>query len=321
MYTPEGYGLPLKIRNGIFYLVMRIPNKDNLDCYPHSFITSDLTWDPAIEDEEYVYDANTDDDHLLLTLCDGHEPCVDDNGNHCFNTYDVLHYDSDDSDSSSTLHKSQHTHEILIESLALHPQDLQHHLPDLQAVCPYVGWVPSDHIHTTLDNTRQHYWATQHYPFHKHFKPCFPAANVCHLNELFTTDTLFMEVAAQDDGVGGHANCIMVQLFTGLDSEFTSIYQMDAKSDFTHALEDLICDHGARCSLHSDKAKEETSSLIQDILKMYLIKNSQSKAHYQHQKPAKQCIQDFKHMTNAIMDHVGCPTIGGCCVCSLLLDC
>ena len=262
LYTPERYALPLNIRSGVFYLVMHIPIKDNLDCCPHSIITSDLTWDPAIVDQEYVYDANTDDEHRLLTLCDGHEPCVDDNGNQCFSTYDVLHYERNDSDSSSTLHKFQHTHEILIESLALHPQDLQHHLPDLQTLCQYVGWVPSDHIHTTLDNTSQHYWATQHYPFHKHLEPSFPAANVCHLNESFTTDTLFMEVAAQDDGVGGPANCTMIHLSTGLKSEFTSICPMDAKSDFPHDLEDLICDHGAMCSLHSDKANEETSSLI-----------------------------------------------------------
>ena len=84
-----------------------------------------------------------------------------------------------------------------------------------------------------------------------------------------------MEVAAQDDGIG-----VVVQLFTGLDIEFTSTYPMDAKSDFPHALEDFICDHGAMCSLCSNNAREETSSLIQGILNMYLIKDLKSEAHH-----------------------------------------
>ena len=88
-----------------------------------------------------------------------------------------------------------------------------------------------------------------------------------------------MEVPAHDDGIGGHAHCTMAQLFTGLDSEYTSIYHMDPKSDFPHALEDFIQDHGAMHSLHSANAKEQISSLVQDIFKMYLMKDSQSEAH------------------------------------------
>ena len=51
--TPEGYAVPLNVHNGLFYIDMSIPNKDNLTCYPHSFITSDSNWDPAILDNEY----------------------------------------------------------------------------------------------------------------------------------------------------------------------------------------------------------------------------------------------------------------------------
>ena len=52
--------------------------------------------------------------------------------------------------------------------------------------------------------------------------------------------------------------------------------------------------------------KEETSTLVQDILKMYMIRDSQSEPHYQHQNPAEHRIQDVKRMTSSIMDHVGC---------------
>ena len=39
---------------------------------------------------------------------------------------------------------------------------------------------------------------------------------------------------------------------------------------------------------------------------MYMIHDSQTKPHYQHQNPAFCRIQDVKRMTTSIMDHVGC---------------
>ena len=171
---------------------------------------------------------------------------------------------------------------------------------------PHFGWVTTDRIRDTLDKTSQHYRATKCYPFQKHFKSCFPAANVRRLDETFSTDTIIMDIPAKDDGIGGHANCTLVQLFTGADSEFTSIYPIHSKYEFPHALQDFIHDHGAMKSLHSNNAKEETSTLVQDILKMYMIRDSQSEPHYQHQNPAERRIQDVKRMTSSIMDHVGC---------------
>ena len=143
--------------------------------------------------------------------------------------------------------------------------------------------------------------------FPETFQITFPSCpNVRCLNETFSTDTVIMDIPAKDNGIGGHANCTLVQLFTGADSEFTSIYPIHSKSEFPHALQGFIRDHGAMKSLCSDNAKEETSTLVQDILKMYMIRDSQSEPHYQHQNPAERRIQDIKRMTSSIMDHVGC---------------
>ena len=60
--------------------------------------------------------------------------------------------------------------------------------------------------------------------------------------------------------------------------------------------------------LRSDHAKAETSSIMKDIFRHYMINNNQSEPHYQHQNPAKQWIQDVKQMTNFIMDHISCHT-------------
>ena len=46
---------------------------------------------------------------------------------------------------------------------------------------------------------------------------------------------------------------------------------------------------------------------MKDLFHMYLIKDKQSKPHYQHQNPIKRHIQDLKRMMHGIMDRVGCP--------------
>ena len=52
---------------------------------------------------------------------------------------------------------------------------------------------------------------------------------------------------------------------------------------------------------------QEISTLVKDIFTMYMIHDSQSKAHHQHQNPKQQHINGVKSITDAIMDHVGCP--------------
>ena len=201
--------------------------------------------------------------------------------------FNALRYDSDCdlSHNDTTTHKPipnmPTIHElIIVDAIILNPQDLHRKLPDLESLHPHFGWVTTDRIRDTLVKTSQHYHAMKCYHFGKHFKSCFPAANVCPLNETFSTDTVIMDVPAKDDSIGGHVNCTLVQLFTGADSKFTSIYPIHAKSEFPHALQDFIHDHSAMKSLHSDNAKEESSTLVQDILKMYMIRDSQSEPHY-----------------------------------------
>ena len=177
------------------------------------------------------------------------------------NMFDALRYDSDSdlSHNGTTTHKSAPNtptnHELTVNAILLNPQDLCCKLPDLESLHPHFGWVTTDQIHDTLDKASQHYHVTKCYPFRKHFKSHFPAANVRRLNETFSTDTVIMDIPAKDDGIGGHANCTLVQLFTGTDSEFTSIYPIHSKSEFPHALQDFIHDHGAMKSLRSDNAK------------------------------------------------------------------
>ena len=270
LYTPEGYVVPMHICNGLFYIDMKPPSDTDMLQYPHTFITTDHEWDPSILDDEYHHVEDSPDDDILSKLRYGRDPCVDGYGDVDLmaNMFNALRYDSDSdlSHNGTTTHKPipnmPAIHELIIHAIILHPQDLRHKLPDLESLHPHVGWVTTDQICDTLVETSQNDHVTKCYPFQKHFKSCFPAANVRRLNKTFSTDTIIMDIPAKDDSIGGHANCTLVQLFISADSEFTSIYPIHAKSEFPHALQDFIHDHSAMKSLRSDNAKKKPLPLF-----------------------------------------------------------
>ena len=142
----------------------------------------------------------------------------------------------------------------------------------------------------------------------KHFRSRFPAANVQHLPEWYSTDTFISDVPSCDDGVPGHGGCKLVQIYGGLDSGLLSAYPMASELSLPNTLCEFIWEYGAMARLKSDNAKSETSFAMKDIFRMYLIKDKQSEPHYQHQNPIERCIQDIKHMMKGIVDHTGCPS-------------
>ena len=52
LYTPEGYDVPMHVRNGLFYIDMQPPSDNDMLQYPHTFITTDHEWDPSILNDE-----------------------------------------------------------------------------------------------------------------------------------------------------------------------------------------------------------------------------------------------------------------------------
>ena len=192
--------------------------------------------------------------------------------------------------------------------LSAFPQTIVPKLPDLNSLRPHFGWVPTDHIKVTLDATTQYYHDTVHYPFRKHFKSRFPAANINHIPEWFATDTIFSDVPAHDDCIPGHGGYTMLQLYGGVDTHFLAGYPLLSEASMPETLEDFIRDHGTMKGLMSDNAKSEVSRAVKNIQHLYMIKDRQSEPHYQHQNPIECHIQDVKRMSNNIMDRIGCPT-------------
>ena len=59
--------------------------------------------------------------------------------------------------------------------------------------------------------------------------------------------------------------------------------------------------------LRSANAKLELSTKVQNLLRLYMVQDSQSKAHYEHQNPIEHRVQDGKRMTSTTMDCTSCP--------------
>ena len=297
--TPDGYHIPLSYRSGLPYMDMRPPTDIELDTLPHIILTSDDIWDPSSLDNEFPIDD------LVLsapeTLGD-QDSRVTPLGDYTGNL---------DEDIDLIIHQCR----MELSSLEptdplerrIHQRSLSKAKPNLEALRPNFGWLPLDRIKKTIQATTQFARAAHRYPFRKHYKTRWPAANVNRWNEDVATDTIFSDTPAHNDGILGHAGCTMAQIYAGKKSSKAVAYGMTSESQMPNTLEDLIRKHGAPNGLFSDNAKVQIGKRVLDILRMYQIKDFQCEPHYQHQNFAERKIGDIKRLCDSIMDRTGTP--------------
>ena len=89
-------------------------------------------------------------------------------------------------------------------------------------------------------------------------------------------DTFFCDEPAGDDGVPGHANCTIMQLFLGLDSGYYAGYPMRSKLQVTEAYKDHVHKIGAPIGIMSNNAKAQLHGRTKDLMYLYKIKDGQS---------------------------------------------
>ena len=119
------------------------------------------------------------------------------------------------------------------------------------------------------------------FPFRKHFKSRFPAANVRRLNTTVATDTFFSDTPAADDGILGHGGATMAQIYVTKEL-FTAAFPMQSESQMPGTLQDYIRKYGAPLLLFLDNAKVQIGKKVQEILRWYKIDDAQCEPHYQH---------------------------------------
>ena len=170
---------------------------------------------------------------------------------------------------------------------------------------PFFGWVNSDIVKQTIDQTTQWGVALDSIPMKRHLKSRNPALNVPRRHEAVAMDTIFPDTPAVDSGVK------QAQVFVGRDSLVTDVYPMKSGKQFVNTLEDNIRRRRAMDKLLSDSAKTEISKKVMDILRAYDISNWHSEPYHQNQNPAEWRYRTIKSWTNTVMNRSGAPA--NCC--------
>ena len=141
-----------------------------------------------------------------------------------------------------------------------------------------------------------------------HVKSRFPVANVNHISDTVSYDTIFSDTPAADDGILGHAGCTMLQLFYAKPSQFVYGVPLSAKTSVPDAVKEFIYCWGAPAAFLSDPAGENRSSDIEDLERNYNIKRHHySEPEYQNQNWVEDKIGDVKNMVNNVMEITGTP--------------
>ena len=147
--TPDGYVLPLSIRNGLPYLQMKPPTQHDLDTLPHVILTSDEDWDPTVLDHEVDVESSP-----LMDLPDGFdfkEPRFDEHGIHCQSLFTFQ-----PSPLTSELEPDPMSLEdeiTMMANLAIHEREVKVKPPDFEKLRPMFGWQPTEVIKRTFQAT------------------------------------------------------------------------------------------------------------------------------------------------------------------------
>ena len=115
-----------------------------------------------------------------------------------------------------------------------HKHDVKSETPDYYKYRPYFGWVSTDTIRNTFENTTRWEVTVGTYPMERHLKSRNPALNVPRRHKAVATDTVYSDTPAVDSGVK------QAQLFVGKESLVSDIYPMRSGKQFVDTLEDNI---------------------------------------------------------------------------------
>ena len=291
--TPDGYIIPLNIKGGLPYMSMRPYTDKEFEELPHVILTADVDWDPSILDydlEEKEEWLNTLQDMPTIT----NDQLFDEFGDYR-HTYEVTEAILSD----SVIENSIITDLPMMYSI--YEREVKPRPINYDKYQSKFGWQPPDVIKKTFEQTTQYYRTSTSTHLKKTYKSPYPGANVPRRQEPVATDKVYSDTPAID---GGETTA---QLFAGLFSTVSDIHGMKSEKQFVNTLQDNIRRRGAMTQLISDRAQDEISNKVQDILRNYMISDWQSEPYYQHQNPCERQYQNIKRMANTLLDRTGAP--------------
>ena len=281
--TQDGYSVPLLIKDGLAYATSLGRSTDqDMDTYPHDFITSPDEWDPnQVPDQPFgdpMFDAYGDFNQPIISnlniLLDAPP------GN--FGSYTDI-----SSVFTANLHQSS-------------PQE-----PDGNTQRPFLAWTSPSSIKDTFNVITRHGIAPHAQDYiKKHFKSCNPVFSIPRCSEAVATDTIFSDTPAVDGGP------TMAQFFCGHDTFVCDVYGIKSTIQFINTLSDKIKKWGAMDTHTSDGGTYEISKGVTDLLHSLFIQDYQNEPYHQDQNKAENCFGPAKRYTNTVMNTSGCPA---CC--------
>ena len=276
--TLDGYSVPLLIKDGLVYdTSLGRPTDQDIDTYPHVFITSPDKWDHSqVPDQLFgdpMFDACGDfNKHIIANLNTLLGAPPGDCGS-CTEISSVF---------TANLHQSS-------------PQE-----PDWNTQRPFLAWTSPSSIKDTFNVTTSHGTApnTQDY-IKNHFKSRNPVFSIPRCSEAVATDTIFSDTTAVDDG------STMAQFFCGHDTLVCDAYGIKSTKQFINTLSDNIRKWGAMDTLISDGGKYDISKGVTDLLHSLFIQDYQSESYHQDQNKTETCFGPAKRYTNTVMNTSG----------------
>ena len=302
--TLDGYSVPLLIKDGLAYATsLGRPTDQDMDTYPHAFFTSPDEWDPSVLDHDPPHLDGLDPSQVPdQPFGDPMFDAYGDFNEHIIANLNIL-LDAPPEDCGS------YTDISSVFTANLHQSSPQE--PDWNALRPVFAWTSPSSIKDTFNVTTRHGTAphTQDY-IKKHIKSHNPVFNIPRCSEAVSTDTIFSDTPAVDDG------STMAQFFCGCDTLVCDAYGIKSTKQFINTLSDNIRKRGAMDTLISDGGKYEISKRVTDLLHSLFIQDYQSEPYHQHQNKAENRFGLAKRYTNTVMNTSGCPACCWLSVCS-----
>ena len=276
--TLDEYSVPLLIKDGLAYATSLGKSTDqDMDTYPHVFITSPDEWDPSqVPDQLFgvpMFDACGDFNKPIIANLNNLLDAPPGDCESCTEISSVF---------TANLHQSS-------------PQE-----PDCNTQRPYLAWTSPSSIKDTFNVTTRHGTApnTQDY-IKNHFKPRNPVFIIPRCSEDVATDTIFSDTPAVDDG------STMAQFFCGHDTLFCDAYGIKSTKQFINTLSDKIRKWGAMDTLIIDGGNYDISKGVTDLLDSLFIQDFQSESYHQDQNKTETCFGPAKRYTNTVMNTSG----------------
>ena len=291
--------MPISIRTALPCMPLRLCTDEEWETLLHVVLASDVNWDSTSLDCEGQVSNETWFDAQSLFPDGPADKDFDEFGNHrhvsnqelfCFDAKTCIEPDKDE------IMQTFVEHNII----ATKTNEPKHEL-----MRPLFNWLLLDIIAFQLSTKCARTPVSA--AMKQTCRSPFPALNAKRRSEPVATDTVFSDTPAVNDG----SKC--AQVFAGTKTLVSDVYGMKSDKQFINSLQDDIRKCGAMDKLISDRAKAETSTRVNDVLRALLIDDWQSKSCMQHQSKSKNRHQTIKRNTNNLLNRTGKAPLSDVC--------